>query len=55
MTSDRRQFDVPKSTDIPQCLARCKADKPPPGASTKLQLNTDKTDEGEIWQGNVIW
>ncbi len=55
MCKPDERFDVPQSSELPKCLARCSATKPQPRSSDRLILDTDKTPDGETWELELIW
>ena len=51
-----KDFDVPPTSELPYCWAKCPAQKPQPAAGDGLVLDTNRTSETEeVWQGEEIW
>ncbi len=51
-----KHFDVPASSLMPKCQAKCAGVKPLPDASFKLELDTSKSSAtNEVWQGGKIY
>ena len=51
-----KYFDVPPDAEMPNCLAKCPAQKPQPNATSFIKLDTTRTnDTEELWEGQKLW
>ena len=51
-----KNFDVPNDAEMPDCLAKCPADKPQPNATAEISLDITRTnDTEELWEGQKLW
>ena len=51
-----KYFDVPPDAEMPNCLAKCPAQKPEPNATSFIKLDTTRTnDTEELWEGQKLW
>ena len=49
-------FNVPPANQMPDCLAKCSADKPSPPEENNAYFDTNKTSPtAEMWEGQQIW
>ena len=51
-----KMFDVPSSSQMPDCLAQCPAVKPSPPSPNKIVLDSRKTSPTErLWEREELW
>ena len=51
-----KYFDVPADAEMPDCLAKCPAQKPQLNESSNIILDTTRTnDTEELWEGEKLW
>ena len=51
-----KSFDVPEDVQMPNCLARCPAEKPQVNASSYIKLDTTRTNDTEkLWEREKLW
>lgn len=51
-----KDLDVPSDAQMPNCLARCPAEKPQPNATSYIELDTTRTNDTEkLWEGQKLW